>query len=424
MFNVKDFFLMLGVMLLITVSLLILPREVHWFWVSNKDEKASYESFITFWHSGRYIEEASERYDEQLWDEAQAANSIQGYRLYAQLSPEGNHLSEAKERIGSLRGERVIVSNNIQEVEAYLQLYPQGKYADEANERIDTLRWRDATTTNTVRSYKDYITEYPQGQYLEQAKERISGLRSNDAPFEEAVKKGTETSLQQFLEDFPGHKKEPYVKQAIKDIFEGRNIVDLLKEKKIEVETQGSGIQNVKVRMRNLATYPITVRIPVGSYFISSRQSSQNMITTAESKVRLTGDGWRSVSVSAACANMPRDIPGSEDTFTIQRSPYQEELARLMPVLDKAGENFATRQAAVWIVTDDASYADLGNLVSRPAHSLFGGTRMIREADVTRAMKLCAEVGIDIKSKSIWRDRQRILNGLEDGELKTWLEQN
>jgi hypothetical protein len=145
------------------------------------------------------------------------------------------------------------------------------------------------------------------------------------------------------------------------------------------------------------------------------------MVTTAESKVRLAGDDWQQVSVSAACANRPRDIPRSADTFTVQRSPHQKELARLMPVLDKARVDYATRQAAVWIVTDNASYSDLGILVSRRGYQSFGGTRTIKEAEAARAMKICDEAGIDVTRKRIWSDRQWIIQGLEDGELKDWV---
>ena len=38
-----------------------------------------------------------------------------------------------------------------------------------------------------------------------------------------------------------------------------------------------------------------------------------------------------------------------------------------------------------------------------------------------RAMMICSEAGINIKRKAIWRDRKRILKGLPDGELKSWL---
>ncbi len=91
-----------------------------------------------------------------------------------------------------------------------------------------------------------------------------------------------------------------------------------------------------------------------------------------------------------------------------------------MPVLDKAGVPYDVLQAAVWIVTDNADYSDMGKLV-RGFRGF--GQRAIDEEDVTRAMQICEEAGIDITRKAIWRDRKRILKGLKAGKLKTWLEQ-
>jgi len=73
-------------------------------------------------------------------------------------------------------------------------------------------------------------------------------------------------------------------------------------------------------------------------------------------------------------------------------------------------------------VTDNADYGDLGILVSRSQFQMYGGTRQIREYESARAMKICDESGIDIKKRAIWRDRQRILSGLKDDDLKRWLQ--
>jgi 2-methylisocitrate lyase-like PEP mutase family enzyme len=75
----------------------------------------------------------------------------------------------------------------------------------------------------------------------------------------------------------------------------------------------------------------------------------------------------------------------------------------------------------VWIVTDNADYSDLGILVD--SQSGFGGSRVINEQETARAMKICDEAGIDITRKAIWRDRQKVISGLKDAELRKWLEQ-
>ncbi len=414
----------IGVLVVAALGLAIIPTtrdEIHWRWASHKNETASYESYVKTWPDGRHAAEAQMRYDERGWTDARAANSVQGFERYVQLHAEGKHVSEAKDNIESLHWQEATGANTVQGFGRYVQLHAEGKHVTKAKDNIESLQWQETTAANTIRSYQNYRAAHPKGRYAQEAQTKATALRTDGAPFEAAMKTATEASLKQFLEDFPGHQKEVYTQQAIKDITEGQDIVTLLREKKIEVKASGSGIDEVSVRIRKLVPYSLTVRIPVGSFFVSANSAAQNMVTTAESKIRLTSDEWEFVSPDAACANRPRDIPGSSDNFTVQRSPQQAELAKLMPVLNRVRVDTETRQAAVWIVTDNADYSDLGILVA--SQFGFGGSRVINEQETARAMRICDEAGIDITRKAIWKDRQRIISGLKDAELKTWLEQ-
>lgn len=198
-------------------------------------------------------------------------------------------------------------------------------------------------------------------------------------------------------------------------------IVEAIKKGKVEVKTQGAGIEEVNMEIKRLVRYELSIDVPVGTYFVS-RGSAQSMVGTMEETVVLQDDDWHSVSISAACANRRKDIPSEEETFDIQRSPHQAELKRLMPVLREANVDFAVQQAAVWIVTDNADYDDLETLVERYPWQLIG-TRMIREYEAALAMKICEEAGIDITQKAIWKDRNDILQELEDEDLTNWLKQ-
>ncbi|EGV16132.1 Peptidoglycan-binding domain 1 protein [Thiocapsa marina 5811] len=195
------------------------------------------------------------------------------------------------------------------------------------------------------------------------------------------------------------------------------DIVDLLAAGKITVETEWSGIQQVLVKVKPRVPYPVSVRIPVGTFFVSRNAASQNMVATGAETIRLTDDDWVTVAMPAACANRPRNVPDGGDSFRVRRSPKQADLGRLMPVLDRAKVGFAVRQAAVWIVTDNADYADLGILIQNM------GSRAIDASDAARAMRLCDEAGIDVERKAIWRDRKQIAAQLGDSDLKRWLEQ-
>jgi hypothetical protein len=194
------------------------------------------------------------------------------------------------------------------------------------------------------------------------------------------------------------------------------DIVELIENNIIEAEISGGDITYVNLRIRRLVPYPVNVLVPVGSFFVSENPSAQNMVATGEKKVRLTAGNWQNVSMPVACANRPKDIPGSSDKFGVQRSPNQEELAQLMPALNKSGASTTVKQAAVWIITDNADYDDLGILVNSP-----GNVRAIGPEAAARAMKICADAGISITAKNIWRDRETIASKLPAGELKNWL---
>jgi hypothetical protein len=286
----------------------------------------------------------------------------------------------------------------------------------------DDVQWQLADNKGTAAGYASYLEAWPQGAHAPEAKSRNAALLKDERIYTAALKTGNEDSLEQFLAEYPGHVKQDEARKVLQDIKEGDDIVDLLSARKIEVKTEGSGIQSVSVSIRRLVSYPLTVLIPAGTFFVSSSSSVQNMVTTAESRVVLGAVEWVNVSLDAACANRPRDIPGEENRFTVQRSPSQKELAKLMPVLERANVAYALRQAAVWIVTDNADYDDLGILVSRSEYQVFGGTREINEYETAAALQILDRAGIDVKKKRIWKNKAAILKGLTDVELKKWLE--
>jgi hypothetical protein len=367
------------------LALPVTRDELRW-WTATRGGRASnYGDYLKAWPDGRHAAEATAAYDERSWADAKAAGTVGSFELYLRDHPAGTHRQEAA--LGA-----------------------------------ETLRWINARRAGTVTAYRQYLTAFPSGHYVRDVNARVQTLIEDDAPYLAAMKQATKPAFDKFLADFPGHKREEDVRAAIHDMS-GRDLVDLLDEKKVEVKAQGSGIESVHLEVKRLVNYVLSVRIPVGTFFVSRDPSAQNMVATAEATATLTSDVWTTVSVSAACANRPRDVPGDDDTFTVRRSPQQQELQRLMPALVKAGADSKVEQAAVWIVTDDADYDDLGILVSRSIAQVFGGTRVINEEEAALAMKICDEAGIDIRRKAIWGDVSEILDGLEDEDLKAWLKQ-
>ncbi|MGH9344267.1 MAG: tetratricopeptide repeat protein [Terriglobia bacterium] len=286
--------------------------------------------------------------------------------------------------------------------------------------------FESARSQNTAAAYHQFAEKYPSDPLAVEARQRWQQLafaaRGDDGVYEAALQQGTPGALKEFLSDYPGHSKAAEAQHALQTMTTGEDVVDLLREKKIEVATEGDGIQSVSVRVRRLVPYTVTVLIPVGTFFDAGNSSEQSMVATEESGLTLSDSDWHEITAAAACANRPKDVPQSGDAFSVERAPAQVDLAKLMPVLDRANVEYAVRQAAVWIVTDNADYDDLGELIAS-SNGGVSGERVIDEADAARAMQICEQAGISIREKAIWGDRERIANGVDDEQLKKWLTQ-
>lgn len=317
-------------------------------------------------------------YDGRCWLRAKKADTLDAYRQYERLYPEGRHLARARAR-------------------------------------IEEFLWQEAIKEHTIRSIQTYVQAYPQGRFLDRASQEIEALSKDDAPFQAVLRERTQESPARFCTEFPGHVRLAEAGQMIRDLTEVRDFFELLDARQIEAQAVGESIQKVTLRICRLVPRVMLIRVPAGILFVPADKSSQNMIVTDECRIDLFEDGWKSVGVSVACANRSRRIPKSQDTFTIERAPGQAELAKLAPLLNGSNVGYATKQAAVWIVTDDATYAELGTLTSQ-----FVG-RTIRASHAAGAMQLCDKAGIDITRKAIWEDRHQILESLEASAVKDWL---
>jgi hypothetical protein len=143
------------------------------------------------------------------------------------------------------------------------------------------------------------------------------------------------------------------------------------------------------------------------------------MLTTKDEFVELTTEANKSLDLTAACANLHLSVPGPNDTFTLEPAFGVSEASRLAAVLAKSAAEYATRQAAVWIVTGNASRSELGTLQRGRFQSAIG------PFNIALAMRLVEWPGIDIIRKRIWDSRNEILEALSSdkskSEISIWL---
>ncbi|GAP16002.1 ABC-type sugar transport system, periplasmic component [Longilinea arvoryzae] len=192
------------------------------------------------------------------------------------------------------------------------------------------------------------------------------------------------------------------------------NIMDLIAEGSISVQATGRGIDELDLDIENLIDELLDVEIPAGTYFVAAAGGEQNMVVRHSQVVQVEPNDLLSTILDAACAEMEDDVPGSDTGFSLQRSG-SNALSMLMPVLEAAGVDYDVEQAAIWIVTNNADYSDLGTLVSG-----WGYARMILEEQAAQAMRLVDEAGLNITTYRIWADREMIADGAS-AELARWL---
>ncbi len=273
---------------------------------------------------------------------------------------------------------------------------------------------------NTIRSYEAFISEHPQSRYVSAAQSKIRQLRDDKTVVEAALSEGTIASLERFLRDYPGHKHDGEIRTARK----GRNILDLMRERAIEIKVVGVNIEKMVVRARRLVPRDVIVRIPPGTLFVSERPSVQSMVSIADRSLDAPSQEWVQIVIPVASASVRKTIPRDWDTFLIESSDPDSAVIRVARGLEAERASFGVRQAAVWIAADDATYAELTTL-----HAVSGialSFSAIGADDIVMAMRMCERAGVDLARKAIWNDRPRLLANLRSqphfADLAAWLE--
>jgi outer membrane protein assembly factor BamD (BamD/ComL family) len=396
--------------------------DIEWNDAEQADTADAVREYLDEHPDGRHVDEATTLVEELDWTEALGGGLAEGFRFYLHEHPDGPHAAEAEARLDVLDWKDAAQDHTLLAFRRYLEQHPDGKFAKEAQARIERLEWVLAGRADTIRAYLEFIDQHPDSRFVSEARKQIERLKHDDSVFLRAQRDGSKRAYEEFLRDYPGHDREDDARRVLRE-FErdarGRDIFELIAEGKIEAHPTGSGISNVSVDVRRLVDHPVTVDIPVGTFFASSG-FAQSMVTTRSLRFELNTNRSTTVNVDAACANIHRPIPQSGDRFVIRPSPDQDELRRVLPALSESDAPYVVLQAVVWILTDNADYADLGTLVFTST----GGfqERAIEEPEAARALRILDQAGIDITSKRIWADRREILRGLQKGDLKRWLQ--
>ena len=199
-------------------------------------------------------------------------------------------------------------------------------------------------------------------------------------------------------------------------------------EAPVSIEARGSGISTVRVTLRSRADEPVSVVLPAGCVYVArewgERSRPQDMLAVGDVVTQVPADGQVEVKVPVACAKLALRVPTQTDLFDLRR-PDGRRLAFVAGSL-RSVSNPRVRQAAVWIVSDDADYEALGKL--RTSSGLGTRTyRAIRVGEAACALRIVDASGIDVRRCAIWNDRFLLLHALspetpepDDEAVRAW----
>lgn len=292
--------------------------------------------------------------------------------------------------------------------ELFLEEYADGDFAEAAQARLATIAFEAARGADTIRVFEDFIAAHPDAPEAEAARARIAELREDRALFAVVVEQSEVGRYRWFLEEYPGHVNAPEAEARLARMDEGVDLFALVERGEIEVEARGAGLTGVGVSLTNTTDSAVKVLVPAGVFFRSETRGVQDMVTTAPSETLVPANASTRLVAPAACADIHLGQPSSEHGLTLSREPLDPALAAVLA--RTADARIEVRQAAVWIVTDDASYSELTVL------------NVMNHQVAARGARLAAEAGVDLAERRIRRDFPFLLQQTaSDGELAVWL---
>lgn len=377
--------------------------------------------------------------DEVSWRLAELRDTKRAYSDFSdrarQNSRRGSQASErAAERMGCLRATPRISpglfwrwmrwDGSPEACVEYLETWPRGPFRAEAIARLDGLLWPKAAKENTVASYQAYLDFYEGLTHAREAKQRQRELRLDDRPFDAAAREGTAEAWRAFLEKFCGHRRSGEALARLTEA-EPKSVFRLAREGTLVVTGGSDAVDEFGVDVGKHQAETVAFRIPVGTFWkaVNPRVQDAVAIQSFDDELRDNGPYW--YCTLAVGTGMRKRPVTDGDKFTPFPTPPNDDVARMAAYFSTNDTSFRVGQAAMWIVTDNATllelqkrlYGQTNNPLALEPHDV----EVAFEADeAIDAIREVDEAGFDVRQYAIWNDREGIFWELLPEDLDGW----
>ena len=140
------------------------------------------------------------------------------------------------------------------------------------------------------------------------------------------------------------------------------SLIEAVKKKYVRFSANGGSVESSNINIENLSDIKLHLIIPAGTFLNANSSGCQNMVLTNPQDIILDAGRNYSGSVSTACMNIHRNIPHGDNTFGLAQRADNHLLSKVIRVINNGNYSYSVIQAAVWIVTDGATYSGMGIL--------------------------------------------------------------
>ena len=153
----------------------------------------------------------------------------------------------------------------------------------------------------------------------------------------------------------------------------------------MEISVSCGYIEYGSIEVTNVSDHPVALSLTPGTYMAASGGGYQNMLVMEALSITLQPGVCASYTLDTCCMNLHLDMPSDGDLFSLGMA-QDTQLQALADYCQNHSVRYAVRQAATWILTDNANLADCGTLIYSD------GSSAISPEDYEQAQELLAQL--------------------------------
>jgi len=179
----------------------------------------------------KYLSSQMSAGEQSAWKDAQSANTVDAYDMFAAMFPNSEHAGEAREALARMEDTywlQIQQSMSEQSLNNYKRIYPEGKYVAQCDALVSDLPWFETKKRNTIDAYRTYEANNP-GQHSEDIRQAIVAIEDNN-DWAHSAQINTTSAYKSYLEKHPKGQYAAVAKDRIANRSQNEVVIDAIRK--------------------------------------------------------------------------------------------------------------------------------------------------------------------------------------------------